>query len=133
MIARELKQRLIPVVDVVDIRVYGSRARGTAQEDADLDVFIEPEAVNKPIKYGIANIAWEVGLQHLIHISPLVFGRDEIEKTPQRSSPLVRTIKREGITVWAIATPFFLVAGTRQFPHFLRRKKCWPAYLPYVP
>lgn len=99
MIARELKQRLIPVVDVVDIRVYGSRARGTAQEHADLDVFVEVETIDKKTKDRIADIAWEVGLHHLIHISPLVFSRDDIEKSPQRSSPIVRTIQREGISV----------------------------------
>lgn len=56
-IALELKQRLSDVVSLVDFRVYGSRARGTADEDSDMDVFIEVETLNRDIKKQIREIA----------------------------------------------------------------------------
>ncbi|MBI5181212.1 MAG: nucleotidyltransferase domain-containing protein, partial [Nitrospirae bacterium] len=40
-IAKELKKRLSEVVNLIDFRIFGSRARGEADEYSDMDVFIE--------------------------------------------------------------------------------------------
>ncbi len=98
-IARELKQKLSEVVDLVDFRIFGSRARGSAYEGSDMDVFIEVETLDKEIKDKIRMIAWEVGFEHLIHISPLIFTRHEIERTPLRASDIVRSISKEGVAI----------------------------------
>ncbi|HIJ94724.1 MAG TPA: nucleotidyltransferase domain-containing protein [Desulfuromonadales bacterium] len=70
MVARKLKDRLSSVVTLVDFKVFGSRARGDADEYSDLDVFIEVEAIDKELKDKITDIAWEVGFyKNCIHIS----------------------------------------------------------------
>lgn len=99
LMAKEFKKRLSGVVNLVDFRVFGSRARGDAEEYSDMDVFIEVETASRDTMKTIAHIAWEVGLDYLIHISPLVFTRDEIENTPLRSAPIVRNIRREGVAI----------------------------------
>lgn len=38
VIAREFQRRLAAVAPVLDLRVFGSRARGEATPDSDLDV-----------------------------------------------------------------------------------------------
>ncbi len=98
-IAKELKERLSEVVRLLDFRVFGSRARGGADEYSDMDVFIEVETINDDIDRKIQEIAWEVGFGHLMHISPLVFTRHEIEETPLRSSFIVQNIVEEGVKV----------------------------------
>jgi hypothetical protein len=63
-----------------------------------MDVFPEVESFNKETNR-ISDVVWEVGFQHFIVISPLIFTRDEIEKSPMRVSPIVKNIVREGVRV----------------------------------
>ncbi|MDA8105185.1 MAG: nucleotidyltransferase domain-containing protein [Nitrospiraceae bacterium] len=98
-IALELKEKLSQVVPLVDFKVYGSRARGSATEDSDMDVFIEVASLDSETKKKIRQIAWEVGFEHLMHISPLIFTRHEIEKSPLRASDIVKNIEKEGVAV----------------------------------
>ena len=61
-IAQELKTRIAQVVELIDFRVYGSKARGDDDEYSDMDVFVEVLSLDKKIKEDIADISWEVGL-----------------------------------------------------------------------
>ncbi|HLA47881.1 MAG TPA: nucleotidyltransferase domain-containing protein, partial [Nitrospinota bacterium] len=63
----------------------------------DMDVFIEVESINKVLKELILDTVWEVGFKNFIVISPLIFTRDEIERSALRSSPIVRNIVEEGV------------------------------------
>jgi predicted nucleotidyltransferase len=98
-VAKELKERLSKIIEIVDFRVFGSRARGVQDEYSDLDVFIEVENLDKEIEDRISSIAWEVGFEHSIFISPLLFTRYEIEDSPLRASPIVKNINEEGVKV----------------------------------
>ncbi|OGW19167.1 MAG: hypothetical protein A2X56_05600 [Nitrospirae bacterium GWC2_57_13] len=94
-----MKARLSGVVELVDFRVFGSRARGEADEFSDFDVFIEVETLDAEIKQKSRDIAWEVGFEHLIHISPLVFSRHEVEDSPLKVSPIIANISSEGVFI----------------------------------
>jgi predicted nucleotidyltransferase len=98
-IARELKKRLSEVIELVDFKIFGSRARGDADEYSDMDVFIEVEELDKSLKERISDIAWEVGYENDVVISTLIFTREEIENSPLRASPIVHNISEEGVTV----------------------------------
>jgi len=98
-IAKELKEKLSKIVRLIDFRVFGSRARGDRDEYSDMDVFLEVESLDKETKNKISDIVWEVGFQHYVVISPLIFTRYEIEKSPMRASPIVENIVKEGVKV----------------------------------
>ena len=98
-IAIKLKKKLSELIPLVDLRVFGSRAREDADEYSDMDIFIEIESVNKELKDIISDLTWEVGFEHFMVISPLIFSRDEIEKSPLKASPIVKNILAEGIRI----------------------------------
>jgi predicted nucleotidyltransferase len=98
-IARKLKEKLVKSVQLIDYRIFGSRAYGKAHKYSDMDVFLEIEKCDKKIEEYIYDVAWEVGFENLIHISPLIFTRFEIENSPLRISPIVKTIKEQGIKI----------------------------------
>jgi len=98
-IASELKKRLGEVVELIDFKVFGSKARGDDDEFSDLDVFVEVAKLDSKTKDFISEIAWEVGLENAIVISTLIFSVDETENSALRASPILLNIKEEGIRV----------------------------------
>ena len=68
-IAKKLKDRLSEVVQLVDFRVFGSRARGDEDEYSDMDIYLEVISLDKKLKEKIFDIVWEVGFENFIVIS----------------------------------------------------------------
>jgi predicted nucleotidyltransferase len=98
-IAKTLKERLSGSVQLLDFKIFGSRARGNEDEYSDMDVFIEVESLDRESKKKIRDIIWEVGFDNSIYISPLIMTRYELEDSPLRSSPIVKNINEEGVKV----------------------------------
>ena len=96
-IVREFQRRLADIVPILDLRVFGSRARGDAVPDSDLDVFVELEACSPELRRRISEIAWEVGFEMDRIISTLVTTRAELEYGAMGANPLVMNVEREGV------------------------------------
>jgi len=99
IIARDLKRRLSEIVTLLEFSVFGSRARGDAREGSDMDIFVEVQTLDKPLKERMQDIAWKVSFDNSLVISLLIFTRDELENSPLRSSPIVKAIEREGLRI----------------------------------
>ena len=98
-IAKELKEKLSKIVHLLDFRVFGSRVRGNQDEYSDMDVFIEVESLGKELEEKLHEVAWEIGLENSIYISPLILTRYEVENSPLRVSPIIKNITAEGVKV----------------------------------
>ncbi len=98
-IAKELKSRISGITRVLDFKIFGSRARNNAGSDSDLDIYIEVKSIDDTLKDSIRHVAWEIGFEHSVYISVLIFTHDEITNSPLRSSPLVENIERQGISI----------------------------------
>ena len=62
-IAQELKKRITGIVKVLDFKIFGSRARGDALEESDLDAFIAVEKITSNQRQKISEIASGVGFE----------------------------------------------------------------------
>ena len=99
-LAEHLKHALIEhKVPLYKTIVFGSRARGDAQPDSDLDVLVLVEHVTPALRKTISRCAWEVGFEAGVLIQTVVMSREEAEQGPEQSSLLMLAIKEEGIPV----------------------------------
>ncbi len=98
-IARQFKKRLSKITNVIDFRVFGSRVERIPDKYSDIDIFIEVKQLDKKLKDKILHIAWEIGFNNSMVISPLIFEQDEIENTPAKSSDIVLNILEDGIAL----------------------------------
>ena len=81
------------------IWAFGSRVKGTATKESDLDVCVVVHSKNDAIKRSIRNVSWQVGFDNNLVIATIIYSDEEFECGPCSFSPIVKTILREGVTV----------------------------------
>jgi predicted nucleotidyltransferase len=79
------------------IWAFGSRTRGVATEESDLDVCVVVDRLDESIDRAIMDMAWEVGFEHEIIISTVTYSRQEFEKGPCSESTLVQNVLTAGV------------------------------------
>jgi len=98
-IAQRFKQRLQQIAPLLTLWVYGSRARGDATAESDLDVLIELESITPALRQHIRELAWEVGFDQDRVISTLVTTREQLDHGLLRADPLISNLQREGVQI----------------------------------
>ncbi|MBI3925640.1 MAG: nucleotidyltransferase domain-containing protein [Armatimonadetes bacterium] len=84
---------------VLDIRVFGSRARGEAREDSDLDIWVLLEEADGSIRRTVSDLATDLLLEEDLPlvISPRVMSRDQHTQLVALERLLPAEIERDGI------------------------------------
>jgi len=98
-IAKRLKTKLSETVQLMELKVFGSRAKGTQDEYSDMDVSVKVAYLDDKLKEEIFDIVWEVGFENFMVVSPLICTQEEIENTPLRSAPIIKNVLEEGISI----------------------------------
>ena len=91
--SRELREK----IPGARIYAFGSRARGNAEPDSDMDVCVVAPHLDHAVRDTIRDVAWHVGFDHGILISTVKYSEQAIRHGAVASSPLVRTIMTEGV------------------------------------
>ncbi len=98
-IVEKFKDLVSQKVKVHELRVFGSRARGDAVAESDLDVLIVVNHLDHSIERYISDCAWESGFPDDIVVMPVAISIDAIKNRPIRESVFIRKIYHEGIAV----------------------------------
>jgi len=98
-ISKKVKHSIGEKILLHEVRLFGSRARGEASADSDLDLYLETGPISREQRRIISDLVWEIGFENDIVISPLVIPQSEARNGAFSVSMLCKAIKTEGISI----------------------------------
>lgn len=101
LVAQEFSNKVHELAPAAVVKLYGSAARGDMEELSDMDIYVElPDNVDiENVSRQISDIAWETGFEHDWVIQAVVYQKSEVWNSPLRSSPFIKAVMREGVTL----------------------------------
>jgi predicted nucleotidyltransferase len=84
----------------VELRIFGSVARGDYHEHSDVDILvILPVPVNNAVEEQVFDMAYDIELEYGLVIGTIVYSKDFWYSDRAAVMPLFRNIQREGLFV----------------------------------
>lgn len=86
---------------MLDVRLFGSEARGEARDDSDIDVLIvvQPDEQRGELEDRIIDIAFDVNLEYGVYISPRVLTPTILSHPVWRETPFLKNVMRESVAL----------------------------------
>jgi predicted nucleotidyltransferase len=96
-VVSELATRIRELEPRARVWAFGSRARGDAAPESDLDLCIVLPAVTSELRRRVRALAWHIGFDHDRVVATVIVPEAEFENGPLSASALVRAIRAEGV------------------------------------
>jgi len=94
----DLKSKILENYKLVEMRLFGSTARGDRHIHSDIDIFVRIINADRIIEEGIFDLAYEIELKHNCLIDIFVFD-DKKLKGKYLWTPVYQKILQEGVVV----------------------------------
>lgn len=96
---KEFKEKVQEEIEenLLELRLFGSRARGEGNEESDLDVAVIVNKDDRKIKRQVYDTAAEIFLDKEVNISPIIFSITKLNWLKSIERGIALDIEREGI------------------------------------
>ena len=98
-IITELKQTITQKYSLLEMRLFGSTARGDATKDSDIDIFIRLPEINRRIEEDVFDMAYALELKYDCLIDVIILA-DSTLKRYSEQLPIYQNILHDGLLVW---------------------------------
>ncbi len=86
--------------EVLSITLYGSQARGEADRESDIDLFVVVRRNTPDLRQVLADLAWQVQYEYDVVISDIIRSVDQLNQMQAGRFPYYQSIESEGILLW---------------------------------
>ena len=99
-ILEDFKRRLASQLPLRGMILFGSRARGDADPDSDMDVVVVVEGpIDAAVHHTVSLCAWEASVPKSVVLTPIPVSRTDWEEGPESDSLLAIAVRREGVAI----------------------------------
>jgi predicted nucleotidyltransferase len=85
--------------ELLDLKIFGSKAKGLDTPESDLDVMVVLKNLTPKIESEIDDLIFEINIENDCLITAIFFGQEELEVGPLAESPIYKKISKEGIAL----------------------------------
>ncbi len=86
--------------EVLSITLYGSQARGEADFESDIDLFVVIRRDNQALRQALIDLAWQVQFEHNVIISDIIRSVAQLSQMQASQFPFYQNLEQEGILLW---------------------------------
>lgn len=83
--------------EVLELRLFGSRARSQGDEESDLDIAVVVSEENGKLRRNIYDLAYDISLASGVNLSPLVISAKKLAWLNSIERAIALDIEREGV------------------------------------
>ncbi len=94
IITKQFKQIVGKRHNIIDMKLFGSSARGDYSKNSDIDIMVILPIVNRKIEEELFDIAYDLELENDCLIDVIV-----IPENMKKNIPLYQNIEKEGIAI----------------------------------
>lgn len=86
---------------IVLIELFGSKVRGTARKESDIDILVVYKG-NGKTRNSLADIEWEIlkKYDYEVHLSMVPYALKEYKHDEKIQTPFIYNVDKEGVVLW---------------------------------
>ena len=84
---------------LVAMKLFGSKARGDAGQESDIDIFIVVDERVPEIENRVIDVAFDLNLKYGVYISPRVVAERVLKDPVWKTTLFLRQVAREGLAL----------------------------------
>jgi predicted nucleotidyltransferase len=93
----KLKEALSRDFRLVELRLFGSKARGDSHRESDMDVLIVLEDYDWETEKAIYDLCYDISVDHSVVIAPSLYSRAEFDSPLERATLFSQAVELEGV------------------------------------
>ena len=94
LVVRQFRQKIENKYNILDMKLFGSSARGDFSKNSDVDIMVKLPFVNRSIEEDLFDMAYDLELEYDCLIDVIV-----LPENFEVSIPIYQNIEKEGVSI----------------------------------